>query len=105
MNKISLSYHVSPNRDIPSAIKTFGDVLPKVKELLEELTFAIHKDLTYILVQHYFTQRIIDFDMFTIINIMNDTPTSKEYSPLLQIVVNLYRRLESNYRATTTFRF
>lgn len=33
VKKVILSYHVSANRDTPSAIKTIGDVLTKFKEI------------------------------------------------------------------------
>jgi putative transposase len=103
VKKVILSYHVSPNRDTPSAIKAVGDVLTKFKEIPEELTFVVDRNPIYILAQHYFAQRDIDFDVYKVIGLTNDDPVSEEYRPLKQIIERLNRTFKGNYRATTGF--
>lgn len=103
VKKVILSYHVSPNRDTPSAIRAIGDVLTKLKEIPEELTFVVDGNPIYILAQHYFAQRNIDFDVHKVIGLTNDDPISEEYRPLKQIIERLNRSFKGNYRATTGF--
>src|SRR5690625_4761991 len=103
VKKVILSYYVSPNRDTPSAMKAIGDVLTKFKEIPEELTFVVDGNPIYILAQHYFAQRDIDFDVYKLIGLTNDDPVSEEYRPLKQIIERLNRTFKGNYRATTGF--
>src|SRR5690625_4648434 len=103
IKKVILSYHVSPNRDTPSAIKAIGDVLTKLKEIPKELTFVVDGNPIYILAQHYFAQRDIDFDVHKVIGLTNDDPISEEYRPLKQIIERLNRSFKGNYRAKTGF--
>lgn len=101
--KVILSYHASPNRDTPSAIKAVGDVITKLKEIPEDLTFVVDGNPIYILAQHYFAQRGINFDVHRVIGLTNDDPVSEEYRPLKQIIERLNRTFKGNYRATTGF--
>lgn len=103
VKKIILSYPVSPNRDTPSAIKAIGDVLVKFKEIPEDLMFVVDGNPIYILAQHYFAQRDIDFDVHKVIGLTNDDPVSEEHRPLKQIIERLNRTFKGNYRATTGF--
>ena len=75
---VILSYYVSPKRDTPSAMKAIGDALTKFKEIPEELTFVVDGNPIYILAQHYFAQRDIDFDVYKLIKLTNDAPVLKE---------------------------
>lgn len=101
--KIILSYHASPNRDTPSAIKAMGDVLSKLKEIPKDLTFVVDGNPIYILAQHYFAQHNINFDVLRVIGLTNDDPVSEEYRPLKQIIERLNRTFKGNYRPTTGF--
>src|SRR5690625_64258 len=101
--KIILSYHASPNRNTPSAIKAIGDVLTKLKEIPEDLMFVVDGNPIYILAQHYFAQHGIDFDVHRVIGLTNDDPVSEEHRPLKQIIERLNRTFKGNYRATTGF--
>lgn len=103
VKKIILSYHVSPNRDTPSAIKAMGDVITKLKEIPKDLTFVVDGNPIYILAQHYFAQHGINFDVYRVIGLTNDDPVSEEYRPLKQIIERLNRTFKGNYRATTGF--
>src|SRR5690625_4552140 len=103
VKKVILSYHVSPNRDTPSAIKAIGDVLTKLKEIPKELTFVVDGNPIYILAQHYFAQRDIDFDVHKVNGLTNDDTVSEEYRPLKPIIEILNRSFKGNYRATTGF--
>jgi len=103
VKKVILSYHVSPNRDAPSAIKAVGDVLSKLKEVPKDLTFVVDGNPIYILAQHYFAQHGIHFDVHKVIGLTNEDTVSKEYRPLKQIIERLNRTFKGNYRATTGF--
>src|SRR5690625_6780147 len=59
VKKVVLSYHVSPKRDKPSAIRAIGDVLTKFKEIPEELTFVVYRYQIYILALYYFAQIVL----------------------------------------------
>src|SRR5690625_6134584 len=96
VKKIILSYHVSSNRDTPSAIKAVGDVLKKFKEIPEDLTFVVDGNPIYILAQHYFAQRDIDFDVYKVICLTNDDTISEEYRPFKHIIERLNRSVKSN---------
>ena len=103
VKKVILSYHVSPNRDTPSAIKAIADVLTKLKEIPKDLTFVVDGNPIYILAQHYFAQHDINFNVNKVIGLTNDDPVSEEYRPLKQIIERLNRTFKGNYRATTGF--
>jgi len=103
VKKIILSYHVSPNRDTPSAIKAIGDVITKLKEIPDDLMFVVDGNPIYLLAQHYFAGRGIDFDVHRVIGLTNDDPVSEEHRPLKQIIERLNRTFKGNYRATTGF--
>ena len=103
VKKVILSYHVSPNRDTPSALKAIGDVLTKFKEIPKELTFVVDGNPIYVLAQHYFAQRDIHFDVHKVIGLTNEDPVSEKYRPLKQIIERLNRSFKGNYRATTGF--
>lgn len=103
VKKIILSNHVSPNRDTPSAIKAIGDVLNKLKDVPEDLIFIVDGNPIYILAQHYYAQRDIDFDVNKVIGLTNDDPVSTEFRPLKQIIERLNRTFKGNYRPTTGF--
>lgn len=74
-------YHVSPYRDTSSAIRAIGDVLMKFKEIPKDLTFVVDGTPIYILAQHYFDQRDIDFDVHKVIGHTNDDPVLEEHRP------------------------
>lgn len=103
VKKVILSYHVSPNRDTPSAIKAIGDVLMKLKKIPKDLMFVVDGNPIYILAQHYFAQQDIHFDVHKVIGLTNDDPVSEENRPLKQIIERLNRTFKGNYRATTGF--
>lgn len=78
-------------------------MLTKFKEIPKDLTFVVDGNPIYILAQHYFAQRDIDFDVHKVIGLTNDDPVSEEYRPLKQIIERLNRSFKGNYRATTGF--
>ncbi|MED3697650.1 DDE-type integrase/transposase/recombinase, partial [Heyndrickxia sporothermodurans] len=59
VKKIVLSYRVSPNRDTASAIQAINDVLLKMEEIPENLTFVVDGNPIYLLAQHFFAQNDI----------------------------------------------
>ena len=103
VKKIILSYHVSPNRDTPSAIKSLGDVITKLKEVPPDLRFVVDGNPIYLLAQHYYAGQGINFDIHRVIGLTNDDPVSEEHRPLKQIIERLNRTFKGNYRATTGF--
>lgn len=103
VKKIILSYPVSPQRDTLAAVKALDDVLCKLKEIPEDLTFVVDGNPIYILAQHFFAQHEIHFDVNQVIGLTNEDPVSKEYRPLKQIIERLNRTFKGNYRATHGF--
>ena len=103
VKKIILSYPVSPNRDTQSAIKAIDEVLIKMKEIPENLTFVVDGNPIYLLAQHFFAQHDIAFDVKQVIGLTNEDEVSKEYRPLKQIIERLNRTFKGNYRSTHGF--
>ncbi|WP_099354674.1 DDE-type integrase/transposase/recombinase [Fredinandcohnia onubensis] len=103
VKKIILSYPVSPNRDTPSAIRAIDEVLVKMKEIPEDLTFIVDGNPIYLLAQHFFAQHGIPFDVKQVIGLTNEDSVSEEYRPLKQIIERLNRTFKGNYRSTHGF--
>jgi len=103
VKKIILSYPVSPNRDTVTAIKAMDDVLGKLKEIPEDLTFVVDGNPIYLLAQHFFAQYGISFDVQQVIGLTNEDDVSKKHRPLKQIIERLNRTFKGNYRATNGF--
>jgi transposase-like protein len=103
VKKIILSYPVSPNRDTMSAIRAIDEVLWKMKEIPEDLTFVIDGNPIYLLAQHFFAQHGITFDVKQVIGLTNEDPVSTEYRPLKQIIERLNRTFKGHYRSTNGF--
>lgn len=103
VKKIILSYHVSPNRDTPSAIVAIDDVLLKLREIPKNLNFVVDGNPIYLLAQHFFAQHNIFFDVTQVIGLANADSVSSEYRPLKQIIERLNRTFKGNYRPTTGF--
>lgn len=103
VKKIILSYPVSPNRDTVSAIRAIDEVLWKMKEIPEDLTFVVDGNPIYLLAQHFFAQHGITFDVKQVIGLTNEDPVSTEYRPLKQIIERLNRTFKGNYRSTHGF--
>ncbi|MBL5774981.1 DDE-type integrase/transposase/recombinase, partial [Bacillus sporothermodurans] len=103
VKKIILSYRVSPNRDTASAIQAINDVLLKMEEIPENLTFVVDGNPIYLLAQHFFAQNDISFDVKQVIGLTNEDPISTEYRPLKQIIERLNRTFKGNYRSTQGF--
>jgi len=103
VKKIILSYPVSPNRDTKTAIVAIDEVLRKLKEIPEDLTFVVDGNPIYLLAQHFFAQHDIHFDVKQVIGLTNEDPISTEYRPLKQIIERLNRTFKGNYKATYGF--
>lgn len=103
VKKIILSYHVSPNRDTPSAIVAIDDVLLKLRRIPENLNFVVDGNPIYLLAQLFFAQYRIFFDVTQVIGLTNDDPVSSEHRPLKQVIERLNRTFKGNYRPTTGF--
>jgi putative transposase len=103
VKKIILSYHVSPNRDTPSAIIALDDVLSKFKKIPEKLNIIVDGNPIYLLAQHFFAQYDIFFDVSQVIGLTNEDPVSKELRPLKQIIERLNRTFKGNYRSSHGF--
>ena len=103
VKKIILSYHVSPNRDTPSAIIALDDVLSKFKEIPKKLNIIVDGNPIYLLAQHFFAQNDIFFDVSQVIGLTNEDPVSKELRPLKQIIERLNRTFKGNYRSSHGF--
>jgi transposase-like protein len=103
VKKIILSYPVSPNRDTATAIRAIDEVLVKMKEIPEKLTFVVDGNPIYLLAQHFFAQHGISFDVKQVIGLTNEDPVSTEYRPLKQIIERLNRTFKGNYRSTHGF--
>jgi transposase-like protein len=95
--KIILSYRISPNRDTLSAVKALNDVLVKLKNILDDLTFVVDGNPIYLLAQHYFAKHDVFFDVQQIIGLTNEEPVSKEHRPLKQIIERLNRTFKRSY--------
>lgn len=103
VKKVILSYPISPNRDTATAIRAIDEVLLKLKEIPENLTFVVDGNPIYLLAQHFFAQHGISFDVKQVIGLTNEDKVSKEYRPLKQIVERLNRTFKGNYRSTHGF--
>ena len=103
VKKIILSYHVSPNRDTPSAIIALDDVLSKFKAIPKKLNIIVDGNPIYLLAQHFFAQHDIFFDVSQVIGLTNEDPVSKELRPLKQIIERLNRTFKGNYRSSHGF--
>lgn len=103
VKKVILSYPVSPNRDTATAIKAIDEVLIKMKQVPDNLTFVVDGNPIYLLAKHFFAQHGISFDVKQVIGLTNEDEVSKEYRPLKQIVERLNRTFKGNYRATHGF--
>lgn len=103
VKKIILSYPVSPNRDTVTAIHAIDEVLQKMPEIPNDLTFVVDGNPIYLLAQHFFAQHGISFDVKQVIGLTNEDPVSTEYRPLKQIIERLNRTFKGNYRSTHGF--
>lgn len=103
VKKIILSYPVSPNRDTLTAIHAIDEVLVKMKEIPEDLTFVVDGNPIYLLAQHFFAQHDIQFDVKQVIGLTNEDPVSTEFRPLKQVIERLNRTFKGNYRSTHGF--
>lgn len=103
VKKIILSYPVSPNRDTISAIRAIDEVLLKMEDIPENLTFVVDGNPIYLLAQHFFAQNGISFDIKQVIGLTNEDPVSTEFRPLKQIIERLNRTFKGNYRSTHGF--
>lgn len=103
MKKIILSYPVSPNRDTLSAIKALDNVLTKLPEIPDDLTFVVDGNPIYLLAQHFFASQGIHFDVHQVIGLTNEDEVSREYRPMKQIIERLNRTFKGNYRFTHGF--
>jgi putative transposase len=103
VKKIILSYPVSPNRDTASAVQAIDEVLIKMKEIPEDLTFVVDGNPIYLLAQHFFAEQGISFDVQQVIGLTNEDPVSEELRPLKQIIERLNRMFKGNYRSTHGF--
>lgn len=103
VKKIILSYPVSPNRDTATAVRAIDEVLIKMKEIPEDLTFIVDGNPIYLLAQHFFAQHGISFDVKQVIGLTNEDPISTEYRYLKQIIERLNRTFKGNYRSTHGF--
>jgi len=103
VKKIILAYPVSPNRDTLTAIKAIDEVLQKLKDIPNDLTFVVDGNPIYLLAQHFFAQHDITFDVKQVIGLTNEDPVSTEYRPLKQIIERLNRTFKGNYRSTHGF--
>lgn len=103
VKKIILSYPVSPNRDTASAIRAIDEVLVKLKEIPDNLSFVVDGNPIYLLAQHFFAQHDISFDVKQVIGLTNEDPVSTEYRPMKQIIERLNRTFKGNYKATHGF--
>ena len=104
VKKIILSYHVSPNRDTPAAIKAINDVLTKMDTIPDNLNFVVDGNPIYLLAKHYFYQQGIDFDITQVIGLTNDDPVSEANRPLKQIIERLNRTFKKSYRSRCGFK-
>lgn len=103
VKKIILSYPVSPNRDTATAVRAIDEVLVKMKEIPEDLTFIVDGNPIYLLAQHFYAQHQISFDVKQVIGLTNEDPVSTEYRPMKQIIERLNRTFKGNYRSTHGF--
>ncbi len=104
VKKIILANRISPNRDTLSAIKAMDDVLSRLKEIPDDLSFVVDGNPIYVLAQHYFAQHGIHFDVNQVIGLTNEDPVSKEYRPFKQIIERLNRTYKRSYRTTFGFK-
>lgn len=103
VKKIILSYPVSPNRDTVTAIRAIDEVLVKMNEIPEDLTFVVDGNPIYLLAKHFFAQNNIQFDVKQVIGLTNEDPVSAEFRPLKQVIERLNRTFKGNYRSTHGF--
>ena len=103
VKKIILSYRISPERDALAAIKALDDTLIKIDDLPEDLSFVVDGNPIYLLAQHYFAERGVNFDIKQVIGLTNNDAVSAEYRPLKQIVERLNRTFKREYKTKYGF--
>lgn len=101
--KIILAHPISSNRDTELAIHAINDVLTKMQEIPEDLTFVVDGNPIYPLAQHFFAEHGIHFAIKQVIGLSNKDEVSAEYRPLKQIIERLNRTFKSGYRGTFGF--
>src|SRR5690606_22687823 len=80
-----------------------NQVLMKLKEIPDDLTFIVDGNPIYLLAQHFFAQHDIWFEIKQVIGLTNEDEVYKEYRPLKQIIERLNRTFKGNYRSTHGF--
>lgn len=103
VNKITLSYRLSPERDTATAVKAIDDVLVKKETVTDNLELVVDGNPIYLLAQHFFAQHGIHFDITQVIGLTNEDEVSREFRPLKQIIERLNRTFKSGYRPTGGF--
>lgn len=103
INKIILSYRISPERDALAAIKALDDTMQKIGSLPDDLTFVVDGNPIYRLAQHFFAEKGIYFDIKQVIGLTNKDKISAKYRPLKQIIERLNRTFKREYKTRLGF--
>jgi len=101
--KIILAHPISANRDTELAIHAINDVLTKIQDIPDDLTFVVDGNPIYPLAQHFFAEHDIHFAIKQVIGLSNQDEVAAEYRPLKQVIERLNRTFKSGYRATYGF--
>lgn len=104
VKKIILSYRVSPDRDVLSAVKAINDLLTKLKNIPDNLNLVVDGNPIYLLARNFFFQQGINLDITQVIGLTNEDPVSREYRPLKQIIERFNRTFKRSYRLRYGFK-
>jgi transposase-like protein len=98
VNKIITSYRAFAKRDSLSAIKAVFSTISKYVKLPDGFKIITDGNPIYNVAQHFFAANDINFDLFQVIGLKNNTETDKTYRSEKQIIERLNRTLKYFYR-------
>ena len=100
VKKIITSYRVFRKRDVGAAIKAIYQTIKKFKEIPDNLKFVFDGNPIYQLAHMYFALKDINFDLFQVIGLSNNSETDKLFRPFKQVTERLNRSFKSDHYLT-----
>ncbi|QVK18146.1 DDE-type integrase/transposase/recombinase [Mycoplasmatota bacterium] len=97
IKKIITSYQVFSKRDTFSAVVSLYQTFKKYTELPKNLKVVVDGNPIYNVAWSYFKSMNINFDLFQVIGLTNNTKTDKDYRPFKQVTERLNRTFKDDY--------
>ena len=104
VKKIITSYRVFRTRDTGAAIKAVYQTIKKFKKIPDNLKLVVDGNPIYQLAHMYFAMKDINFDLFQVIGLTNNTDTDKLFRPFKQVTERLNRSFKSDYLTMNGFK-